>query len=311
VNKKKAFKAVLLVVLCILALPILFVLVMAPFNSRTPSPTDLATSRLLSSPPPPLAKEITVKVVTFNIQNLPVIARNHVDRMRAIGETLRGLDPDLVGIQEGFVEKHRKVLVDALQGSRLVHNRYFPSATLGSGLFVLSAFPIKEAFFHRYTASGPWYKVYEGDWWAGKGVSLVRVELPSGEGYIDFYNTHMQAKYGDGGYAAVRLAQMTELLAFISRSTLNSVPAILAGDFNSRPGTEVYEFALDSGQLTRMMSIDTRIDHIFAVRNPKYSFEVLETHPIDRKIPVSGGETRLSDHTGYLSTIRIRPTGGA
>jgi len=310
-SKKKAFKALLLIALCILALPVLFVLVMAPFNSRTPSPTDLSVSRLLSSPPPPLAKEISLKVVTFNIQDLPVIAKNHIDRVRAIGETLRGLDPDLVGIQEGFVEKHRKVLLDAVQGSRLVHNRYFPSATIGSGLFVLSAFPIKEAFFHRYTVSGPWYKVYEGDWWAGKGVSLVRVELPSGEGYVDFYNTHMQAKYGDGGYAAVRLAQMTELLAFVSRSALNSVPAILAGDLNSRPGTEVYEFALNSGQLTRMMSIDTRIDHIFAIRNPKYSFEVLETHPIDRKIPVPGGETRLSDHTGYLSTIRIRPTGGA
>jgi hypothetical protein len=49
------------------------------------------------------------------------------------------------------------------------------------------------------------------------------------------------------------------------------------------------------------------IDHIFAVQNPRYRFEMLETIPIQRQIAVSGGTSELSDHTGYFLRVRIHP----
>lgn len=283
-------------------------LIAVPFNSRTGSETDLAKSTMISEPPAPLSKEVTLKIVTFNIQDLLVVARDHVARMKAIGETLTQLDPDIVGIQEGFIEKHRKVLLDALSTSRLKYSQYYPSATVGSGKFILSAYPIVEAFFHRYTVSNPWYKFYEGDWWAGKGVGLARIQLPEGAGFVDFYDTHLQAGYGNPAYVPVREAQMCQLVSFIKKSATGTSPAFLVGDLNCDTDSEAFKIAQNDGGLERLMTMESHIDHILGLRNAKYVFETLVTQPIQRTITVPGGKNTLSDHTGWISTIRIKPT---
>jgi len=304
---KRAVKTLLLLILVLALLPFVILLVALPFNVRTGSDTDYAASALLAHPPPPLAEPLTLKVVTFNIHDLYVVARDHVERMRAIGEVLTELDADLVGIQEGFVEKHRQVLLDAVAGSRLAYHEYYPSATVGSGKFILSAYPIVEAYFHRFEDSGDWYKVYEGDFWAGKGVALARIELPDNAGHVDFYDTHLQAGYGNPAYRPVRQSQMRGLAGFVNATVTGTAPAFLVGDMNCRPGTEAYGIAIDQAHLERVMAIRSSIDHIFCVRNPRYGFEVMDTVVIDRKIRVGDRETRLSDHTGYMSTIRITP----
>ena len=300
-----------IIVIAILALALcVFVGGAALLNHRTPSETDFSKSRLLAHPPEPLFEEITLKIVTFNIQNLWVAGRNRPERMRAIAETLRNLDPDIVGIQEGFVKKDRNILLEELEGSRLAHHQYFPSALVGSGLLTLSAFPIVEAYFTRYDEAGDWYKVYEGDWWAGKGASLTRIELPDGAGIVDFYNTHAQAGYGNPAYKIVRAAQMEQLAGFIRATATGTAPAFQVGDMNCRPNSKEYEIVTGQAGLVRLMTIDSRIDHIFGVKDERYVFEVIHTASIERRIPVPGGETRLSDHTGYMSTIRIRPVPG-
>src|SRR5690606_4091093 len=127
-----------------------------------------------------------------------------------IAERLVALDPDIVGFQEAFIAADREVLQAGLAASRLQHFQYYASGTVGSGLLIASAFPIREAWFCRFSKSNPWYKFNEGDWWAGKGVALARLELPEGGGFIDFYNTHAQAGYGNPAYKVVRNFQMAE-----------------------------------------------------------------------------------------------------
>jgi len=307
---KRAMMTLLLSVVVFLLLPVVIVLVALPFNVRTGSDTDYSSSALLADPPAPLARPLTLKIVTFNLHALLVVARDHEVRMHAIGEVLAELDPDLVGIQEGFIEKHRQILLDAVADSRLAYHEYYPSGNVGSGKFILSAYPIVEAYFHRFEASNPWYKIYEGDFWAGKGVALARIELPDGAGCVDFYDTHLQAGYGNPAYRLVRESQMRGLAAFVNATATGTAPAFLVGDMNCRPGTEAYGIALDEAKLERLMAVRSSIDHIFCVRNPRYDFEVLDTVAIDRKVPVGGRETRLSDHTGYLSTIRVTPRSG-
>jgi len=301
----------LLLILVLALLPLVVLLVALPFNARTGSDTDYGASALLADRPAPLTEALTLRVVTFNIHDLYVVARDHVERMRAIGEVLTELDPDLVGIQEGFVEKHRQVLLDAVAGSRLAYYEYYPSGTVGSGKFMLSAYPIVESYFHRFEASNPWYKVYEGDFWAGKGVALARIELPDDAGYIDFYDTHLQAGYGNPAYRFVRQSQMRGLAGFVKATATGTAPAFLVGDMNCRPASEAYGIAIEEGGLERVMGIRSSIDHIFCVRNARYGFEVVDTVVIDRKIRIGERETRLSDHTGYLSTIRITPQAGS
>jgi endonuclease/exonuclease/phosphatase family metal-dependent hydrolase len=169
--------------------------------------------RTLKKLPYDLKKNVTLKIVTYNVRDIIIVSSHRPKRMHAIGKRLCTLDPDLVGFQESFVEEDRNILINELEkGSRLKYHQYYPSRMVGSGLLISSAYPIRETSFHQYEDSNPSYKVWEGDYWAGKGVALARIELPNSNGYVDFFNTHTQAGYGNPEYKIVRERQMIELV---------------------------------------------------------------------------------------------------
>jgi len=267
--------------------------------------TNLALSNYLKNKPLPFAASLTVKVVTFNIQDLWVVGRNRPERMRHIGRVITAIDPDIVGFQESFIAKDRAILLEALRDSRLNYIAYYPSGTVGSGLLICSAWPIYDIQFKRYTKTNPAYRIWEGDFWAGKGAALARIESP--EGMIDFYCTHAQAGYGVPNYRDVRVSQMKELAEFITMSRTGTSPAILVGDMNCGEGREDYETVVKGANLTRAMNMESRIDHIFTVNDPKYQYEVLDTIRISETINEGGRSFSLSDHAGYMSTIRVIP----
>jgi len=304
---RKTLKIIIVVFIVLFVLYWGILIAAIPFNGKTGSETDLTKSALRAHPPAPITKEITLKIVTFNVHDLYVLSSRRPKRMRAIAETLRALDPDIVGLQEAWIEKDRRIILDGLTGTRLKYHQYYPSGLVGSGKFILSAYPIVEALFHRYTKNGKWYKPYHGDWWGGKGVALACIELPEGAGYVDFYDTHAHAGYGTHEYDADREAQMRELADFVNASATGASPAFVVGDMNCRKGSKAFENAVNGAHLEWMMNGDPRIDNILAVKSERYTIELLDSTPIERKILVRGGETRLSDHTGYMSTIRIRP----
>jgi endonuclease/exonuclease/phosphatase family metal-dependent hydrolase len=248
---------------------------------------------------------VTLKIVTFNIQDIMLVSKARPERMRAIGETLSALNPDIAGFQESFIKKDRQILIDSLNtGTRLRYHQYYPSRISGSGLLISSAFPIKQYSFRQFKHSNPFYKLTEGDWWAGKGVALARIEFPNGFS-LNFYNTHAQADYSNSKYTLIRKRQMVELANFINQSNTDSVPAILVGDMNCRPSEEDFETAVDLAKLIRLMTIDSGIDHILGVKNRHYNFEILDTVKITKTITVLNKTMGLSDHTGYMSKIRI------
>ena len=302
----KFLKVTLLILGFLLLSPILLLCVVALFNGRIGIATDFSESAMHASPPAPLTDSLTLKVITFNIQDLALVSEERPRRMRGIGAALLVLDPDIVGFQESFIEADREILLAELAHTRLQHHQYYPSATGGSGLLISSVFPIKEVYFHRYTVSNPAYKIWEGDWWAGKGVALARLELPEG-GSFDIYNTHAQAGYGNPDYDIVRTQQMAELAAFVTASQCTTTPTFVVGDMNCRPGDADFETAVKGAGLVRAMVGDSRIDHIFNVKNPYYSFRVVETVPIEHTVKLGDKELELSDHTGWMSTIEIQP----
>jgi endonuclease/exonuclease/phosphatase family metal-dependent hydrolase len=329
--KKAAFGCGLfLMVPALMLAVIVFSLIL--LNGRTGAETDYSGSRYLAEPPPPpLTRPITLKLVTFNIANAYLFTTNRPERVHAIGAKLTELDPDIVGLQEAFIAKDRELLYAALKDSRLKHFVRFPSAVLGNGLLILSAWPIEEAYFHRFEKSNPWYKFHEGDWWAGKGVGMARIRLPDGAA-IDFYNTHAQAgRRHPTRYLEVRTSQMQGLARFVNETKCGTGPAFVLGDFNTSMGRRDMEEAVSGAHLERIMRIDTGIDHVFAVRNPRYRFEVLSTDVIDGRVQGTKGhvflcrpptfeemkriyfgpgeETTLSDHHGYMTTVRVMPAG--
>lgn len=298
-----AFDALsLLLMLSTLALLVCFLL-----NLRTPSATNLMRSGLLTSPPPPLSQELVLKVVTFNIKDMYWLSEHRPERMRAIGEKLVKLKPDLVGFQEAFIARDRELLLETIAEAGLTHHRYFRSGLVGSGLLIASRFPIAESHFYRYAIGGKPWRVDHGDWWAGKGVALVRVELPEGAGFVDFFNTHAHARYGGDAYNSIRLSQMAELAAYYRAAATGTSPAVCLGDFNCQRNQGQYSMVVEGAGLERAMRIDSRVDHIFVIENPRYTFDTLITQAIDGEVDVGDGSAPLSDHSGYYSAIRVRP----
>jgi len=262
----------------------------------------------LSSQAHGLTEPLTLRIITYNIYDLYIESDDRAERMFGIAEKLCALDPDLVGFQESFIKGDRNILIGELQKcSRLQYHQYYPSRVVGSGLLISSAFPITERSFHRFNDSNSFFKVREGDWWAGKGVALARVELPDGIGFVDFYNTHTQAGYGNSAYEIIRNNQMLELAQFVNNSRSDRTLALLVGDLNSKVGQDAYQIALEGADLVRLMSLDSRVDHIFAVRDAEYTFELLDTVRIDGSILVDGTEVTLSDHSGYMSIVQVIP----
>jgi len=264
--------------------------------------------RTLKKLPYGLKKIVTLKIVTYNVRDIIIVSNHRPERMRAIGKRLCTLDPDLVGFQESFVEEDRNILINELEkGSRLKYHHYYPSRMFGSGLLISSASPIRETSFHQYEDSNPSYKVWEGDYWAGKGVALARIELQNSNGYIDFFNTHTQAGYGNPEYKIVRERQMKELVKFMITSRENIAPAFLAGDMNCEPGEDALEILIKDAPLLRIMKIDSGKDHVFAIKNSNYSIKTLDTIRIDGVIIIDREPIPLSNHSGFMTTVQISP----
>ncbi len=270
--------------------------------------TNFTESPLRKNPPPRLTAPVTLKMVTFNIQATWIVGTNRPARMRAIAEYLGPLDPDIVGFQEVFVPADRELLISELKKhTRLQYNQYYPSGYIGSGVFISSAFPIKELWFHRYQAIAPAYKFWEGDGLAGKGIGLARIELPGGAGFFDFFDTHAQAGYGNAAYKDVRKKEMAEAADFINSARCGTIPAFMAGDLNCRPTTPEHITLVQGADLARMLTMDTSLDHIYAARDPHYQFEVLESREIPAIIQKDGKPFELSDHNGYFTVVRVTP----
>lgn len=267
---------------------------------------------LATDPPPPRSDarhDIALTVVTLNVHDLYLAARDRPERMRLIGAALAGLDVDVVSLQEAFIRADREVLLRELEGSPLAHHAYFDYGKVGSGLLVLSAHPIVETDFLEFSDKGKWYKPWHGDWWAGKGVALVRIRLPGGD--VDVFHTHAHAAYGrtgaDDEYLSVRVAQHRELLAFIDETKRPANPVLAVGDFNCATGSPEYDVLIGEGELEPMLTIATRFDHVFAKASPCFRYESEPTRVI-RSAAIAGREPRrLSDHEAYVARITIDP----
>lgn len=275
-------------------------------NYRTGAPTNLSKQRLLAERPAPWTEEATLRVCTWNIQDLPVVADYCPERMVGIAEKLIAWDVDVAGLQEAFVEKDRAILLEGLAGSALAHHVYFRSGLVGSGLLVVSKWPIEEVCFHRYVASNPWYRFDEGDWWAGKGVGVARIRM-NGDRVLDFFNTHAQAGYGNPYYDVVRMEQMREMAGFIVSGACGTVPALVVGDFNSRVADAEHKLLVEQAKLTHAMTQDFRIDHIYVATHDAYTIEVVDTVVHDDTMIIEANEVELSDHPAYVSEVRIAP----
>jgi endonuclease/exonuclease/phosphatase family metal-dependent hydrolase len=185
----------------------------------------------------------TLRVLTLNTWGLPLgLSKDKTQRLRNIGAEIAASDFDLIGLQEIWDPRDLKPILAGAKAAGLRYYHHYGSAGLGSGLVLFSRFPIVDVNFRRFRLRGSAETSYHGDYIAGKGIGLARIQIP-GElvdvpsKLIDVYLLHTIAQYqpdSHDNYKAHRAAQHYEAARFItSHSTEN--PVIVMGDFNSRP----------------------------------------------------------------------------
>ena len=131
-----------------------------------------------------------LKVATFNVWGL-VTSKDRDARISAITRYFtknpRGLD--IICFQELWMADDYRTVRAALS-LEFPNAHYFKSGAVGSGLAVFSKFPIEDAWWKGFTLTGKAHRIFDGDWFAGKGIGAVRIKHPI-IGDIDVFNTHV------------------------------------------------------------------------------------------------------------------------
>lgn len=257
---------------------------------------------------------LRIKVLTYNCWGIPVVTPSRVERMSKIGPAVAALHPDLVALEEVWMDEDADRLTADLQAAGLKHVRRFPSYWPGgSGLLIASVFPIRDAAFKAYTLGTklrrPWHLEYA----AGKGLALIRVQTPLGP--LDFAGTHMQAGYETDAYLPTQISQTIEATDLVGALGVAGYgepqgghpPLILAGDLNARWFELPIGLLEARGALTPAAPEQGEDSVLF---RPGSEVEVrtvdlreVLTGPVELD---DGTSQQLSDHPGILAELELR-----
>lgn len=277
-------------------------------------------------------KSNQLTVVTLNCWGLPLISESKPQRFQAIGETLAKMSPDIVGLQEVYIKGDRSMLTDQLRTGGLEHSIYFPSGVFGSGLFIISRYPIIDKGFWKFSIQGNPNDLIRPDYYSGKGLAWVRIQTPLV--LLDFYNTHLIAPYleiGENVYFSHRVAQAYETALLINKNS-NNIPAILAGDLNSPPSDLAYRSLCQYGMLSdsfKMANPDVpgytitteipyilvhepeRADYILFRNSDSLGFKISTSTLKFNEVPPEYNDKILafSDHYGVSTTFLLETSG--
>jgi endonuclease/exonuclease/phosphatase family metal-dependent hydrolase len=176
----------------------------------------------------------TLRVLTYNIHHGEAMDKKF-DYLR-LAKVINDLSPDLVALQEVDVGTERASGVDqaALLGKLCkMHHAFGQAMPHQGGQYgeaILSRFPIEKVLVH------PLPYEFEQEPRAALEVWIK----PAGIGPIAFVGTHLCHQKVEN-----RVQQTQRLSRLFSKP--EGGPVILAGDFNSRPGSEPMKTLLDAG----------------------------------------------------------------
>lgn len=192
----------------------------------------------------------SLRVISLNVWGIPRFSQDREVRLRALADALPTLQADVIGLQEVWAATDQQFLTRQAYNAGLTFAHYYRSGVMGSGLLTLSRYPIQEVGFYPYRMRSRPELLTQGDFWAGKGIGLARLQTPFG--LLDFYNTHAVAQYApdyQDDLAATRAANMWDAANFITAHSQYH-PAVLVGDLNVNPHQVGYHILMTLASLT-------------------------------------------------------------
>jgi endonuclease/exonuclease/phosphatase family metal-dependent hydrolase len=248
-----------------------------------PSPAGEA-----GSPRPGTGPSTTLRILAYNIHHGE--GNDEVLDLERIARLIRDLDPHLVALQEVDNRTERTGGVDQaaelgrLTGMTPVFGKFMDYEGGEYGMAVLSRLPVLGSANHRLPEGAE-----------PRSALVVRVELPGDHGEALFAGIHLYRTEEE------RLAQAGRLLEVLEPG----VAAILAGDFNSRPGSpvmhligETFTIPDKEGDRLTFSSDRPRVEIDFIAWRPAERFAVVESRVIDEPV--------ASDHRPVFLAVEIR-----
>jgi endonuclease/exonuclease/phosphatase family metal-dependent hydrolase len=266
------------------------------------------------------------KIATFNVWGLKLFSRYKKERMPKIGDTLRSYDVDYALLQEAWTTEDRQ---DIYTHAGLPYITYADlNYTVGSGLFSLTKHPYKNRTFMPFTLNGGFGRLWEGEVFAGKGVTMATVIINGLT--VSIFNLHTIARHGFGTsslpedrYTPERLAQLFEIFQHVVEHT-DSDAFIVAGDFNMRWLQTEFHFwrqltSLEGNTLEEDDKItctsckdnvfnsnpNGQVDYVFVSPRLKIAKNTLSFK--NRITTPQGYSINMSDHYGWISKIMVNP----
>jgi len=281
------------------------------------------------APPPPARAPDTLRLLTYNIAHARGPALNtpndlpdreeRIERLKAIGEAIRGLGLDIVFLQEVDFNTwwsdgvdQADIIAEAAGFPHIVRQRNYDTGLpairrYDFGNVLLSRFPIEEAEKIESPALSTWEDLF-----AGNHDSLAASIRISENRTIWILGAHLEYRSED-----IRVEAAAELIR-VQRQ--HSEPMILMGDLNSSPpglpdsktsatGQNAVELLESFGGFQRrpQRGRATHLDFTFPSEAPRRiidwilpdrSWQILEYRVLR--------DVTYSDHLPVLSTVRFR-----
>ncbi len=296
----------------------------------------------------------TLRVLTYNINALPSPIKRHKSaRLERIAQILRqrramGTQPDIVVMQEAFSKGSDALIAQsgykyavrgpgrkagksrgrapwAVEGGRSYARRTGVQKFMGSGLVILSDFPLQDPVFTTFgneACAGL-------DCLANKAIVMTRVDVPGLSEPVQLVTTHFNSNHSAKAPAVVRLRahqKQTDILAkFLARTASLKAPLIMAGDFNtSQPPRYQYfrreinaldaaEHCLQNGSDCVLGGTTTPEEILYQTDDKQFyrsgSATLLTPVYIERNFRETVNGRPLSDHAGYEVLYRLDAKG--
>ncbi|RCI15719.1 hypothetical protein L249_3444 [Ophiocordyceps polyrhachis-furcata BCC 54312] len=186
-----------------------------------------------------LPTELTI--LTLNCWGLLHISSDRKQRLEEIGRQIgSAAEAHIVCLQECWVEADFEAIRQSTR-QLLPHARLFRSGVLGSGLAILSRWPLEDSSMVRFPLNGRPTAFWRGDWYVGKGVACAVLRLGPRH-LIHVLNTHKtHAPYATtnhshhSSYACHRIAQAWHMSKLLRTATSTGNLVLAVGDFNMLP----------------------------------------------------------------------------
>lgn len=247
-------------------------------------------------------------VLSLNAAGIPFVHPGLSARLPAIAAHVKQAGYDVVALQELWRDEDARALADA---AGLAYRARVPrSVLLGTGLAILSRYPIEATRERHFTCSPSIFRLTQGEAFARKGVLMARVETPRGA--LDVYDLHLVSDYPGSRYFTLRLTQVFEAAQAVERWSRGR-PFVILGDLNASPSDPEYRAFIDLlGLQDACLSPggdddcgvtddedDKRIDGVFL---PQGRRRAARARAVLTE-PIPGTNLRYSDHEGVAAEL--------